>query len=143
MAEKVKKVGRPKNVSVEDTEVNEKETERLDMSQKQEDLVDQLTKEWRSVFNKMTLASSAKVAGVNTVVDKWNKLNPFLQNQRIKNIYTQAKRYGKANISEFLSNPGSSESQLRSLGWANSSSQQIYYNILCIYRYCNKLYRFI
>ena len=130
MAEKVKKVGRPKNVSVEDTEVNETETERLDMSQKQEDLVEQLTKEWRSVFQKMTLASSPKVEGVNTVVDKWDKLNPFLQNQRIKNIYTQAKKYGKANISEFLSNPGSSESQLRSLGWANSSSQQIYYNIL-------------
>ena len=128
MAEKVKKAGRPKNVPVEDVEVNETNTERLDMEQKQQDLVDALTKQWQSVFNKMSYVSNTEE--VKSVMDKWNKLNPFLQNQRIKNIYSQARRWGKANISEFLASPANSESQLRSLGWANSSSQQIYYNIL-------------
>ena len=129
MAKDVKKAGRPKNVPVEDVEVNEKDTERLDMAKKpSDDIVEDLTKQWKSLFNKISYAS--KIEGVSAVLDKWNKLNPFLQNQRIKNIYTQARRYGKANITEFLADPANSESQLRSLGWANSSSQQIYYNIL-------------
>lgn len=129
MAKNVKKAGRPKNVPVEDVEVNEKDTERLDMAKKpSDDIVEDLTKQWKNLFNKISYAS--KIEGVSAVLDKWNKLNPFLQNQRIKNIYSQARRYGKANISEFLADPANSESQLRSLGWANSSSQQIYYNIL-------------
>lgn len=129
MAKDVKKAGRPKNVPVEDVEVNEKNTERLDMAKKpSDDIVEDLTKKWKSLFNKISYASN--IEGVGAVLDKWNKLNPFLQNQRIKNIYTQARRYGKANITEFLADPANSETQLRSLGWANSSSQQIYYNIL-------------
>lgn len=129
MAKDVKKAGRPKNVPVEDVEVNEKDTERLDMAKKpSNDIVEDLTKKWKSLFNKISYASN--IEGVGAVLDKWNKLNPFLQNQRIKNIYTQARRYGKANITEFLADPANSETQLRSLGWANSSSQQIYYNIL-------------
>ena len=129
MAKDVKKAGRPKNVPVEDVEVNEKDTERLDMAKKPtNDLIDDLTRQWKNVFNKFSYAS--QIDGVGSVLDKWNKLNPFLQNQRIKNIYSQARKYGKANISEFLADPANSEPQLRSLGWANSSSQQIYYNIL-------------
>lgn len=128
MAEKTKKAGRPKSVPVEDTELNEKSVERLDMADKTQDLVDNITKQWKRVAVKTGYISNTD--GVGAVMDKWNKLNPFLQNQRIKNIYTQAKRYGKANIAAFLENPGNSEPQLRSLAWANSSSQQIYYNIL-------------
>ena len=129
MAE-TKKVGRPKSVPVEDTEVNEKDTERLEMAKKEEKAVtiDDLTAKWRSTFDKMYAVNGT--SGVGTVADKWNKLNPFLQNQRIKNIYTQAKQYGKTNIAGFLADPANSEPQLRSLAWANSSSQQVYYNIL-------------
>lgn len=128
MAEEVKKPGRPKkSVPAEDTEVNELEVERLDMEEK-ETTIEEVTKQWRTIFNKASFASNTP--GVGAVLDKWNKLNPFLQNQRIKNIYSQARKYSKANISDFLDNPGNSESQLRSLSWANSSSQQIYYNIL-------------
>ena len=128
MAKKVKKAGRPKNVSVEDIEVNETSAERLEMEQTQDDLIANLTKQWKNIFSKIGFASQTE--GVSSVMEKWNKLNPFLQNQRIKNLYTQARKYGKANISDFLANPANSESQLRSLAWSNSSSQQIYYNIL-------------
>lgn len=129
MAE-TKKVGRPKSVPVEDTEVNEKDTERLEMAKKEQEAItiEDLTAKWKATFDKMYAINGT--SGVGTVADKWNKLNPFLQNQRIKNIYTQAKQYGKANISAFLADPANSETQLRSLAWANSSSQQIYYNIL-------------
>ncbi len=129
MAEETKKPGRPKSVPVEDTEVNEKDRERLDMSKEREDVtIEDLTTKWKNTMAKIAYMSTSKEVG--TVIDKWNKLNPFLQNQRIKNLYAQAKKYSKANISAFLENPGNSEPQLRSLAWANSSSQQIYYNIL-------------
>ena len=130
MADKRKKAGRPKSVPVEDIATNEKNTERLEMGKKEAEVVtiEDVTQQWRNVFNKTALLS--KTDGVGAVLDKWNKLNPFLQNQRIKNIYTRAKKYSKTNIAEFLENPGNNEMQLRSLAWANSSSQQIYYNIL-------------
>ena len=76
------------------------------------------------------MGEAAGESGLSTVVAKWNKLNPFLQNQRIKNIYSTAKQYGKTDIAKFLQDPGNSEEPLRSIAWANSSTQQIYYNIL-------------
>ena len=130
----VKKAGRPKSKPYEDEVVDETGQERLDMAKNSNANVsiDEVTKKWRNLFQKF--ASYDQIEGkqsqLSTVVDKWYKLNPFLQNQRIKQIYTQAKRYGKADISEFLASPGNHEEELRSLGWANASSQQIYYNIL-------------
>ena len=130
MAEKTKKAGRPKSVPVEDTELNEKETERLDMADKKQEKVtiEDVSNQWKSFYNKLNYAS--KLPEVGPVIQKWNTLNPFLQNQRIKNIYSHAQKYGKANIIEFLENPGNNEQQLRSLAWANSASQTIYYNII-------------
>ena len=128
MANKEKKVGRPKRIPAEDVEVNEKNVERLDMANKAEEAIQDLTAVWKRVNSNLMLASN--IPGSTSVVDKWNKLNPFLQNQRIKNLYTQAKKYSKTNISKFLEDPSNNEVQLRSLAWANSSSQQVYYNIL-------------
>ena len=126
-----KKPGRPKKTPVVDTEVNELNTERLMMEDKV--TVEALAEQWKKVYNNYTDVTGSKTTNgvvLGTVMDKWNRLNPFLQNQRIKNLYTQAKEYGKADIASFLANPGNSERPLRSLSWANSSSQQIYYNIL-------------
>ena len=125
---KTKKPGRPKKTPETNTEVNETKADHLMMEKKEMVSLDELNSQWKRVYN--NLSSGTGSGFVSTVMDKWNQLNPFLQNQRVKNIYTQAKEYGKADISAFLSNPGNSERPLRSLSWANSSSQQIYYNIL-------------
>ena len=125
-----KKLGRPKKVT-NDEVVDEVGQERLDMerrSARADISIDELTNRWKSTFASM--ADLDGVPGIGTVATKWNKLNPFLQNQRIKNLYTRAKKYGKADIAAFLETPGNHEKELRSLAWANSSSQQIYYNIL-------------
>ena len=121
--------GRPKNTPVLDTVVDEQSQARLDMSEEDSLVtVDDMTKKWKSFAVK--LGEAAGESGISTVVAKWNKLNPFLQNQRIKNLYTTAKQYSKTDISTFLKDPGNSEEPLRSMAWANSSTQQIYYNIL-------------
>ena len=126
---KKKQLGRPKKVVEEDQIVDEKSQERLDMSDKEENYtIDEITKKWSTTFNKMVEISGGNVG--NSVITKWNKLNPFLQNERIKRIYTQARTYKKQDISTFLADPANHEEALRGLGWANSSSQQIYYNIL-------------
>lgn len=128
----VKKVGRPKNNPVIDDIVDEQSQDRLDMTKKDETdsyiSIEDLGKRWNKAFNDMAQLDGE--SGIQTVAAKWNKLNPFLQNQRIKEIYTQAREYDKAAVSEFLQNPGSHEQELRGLAWANSSSQQIYYNLL-------------
>lgn len=126
-----KKIGRPKKPVVEDTVVDEKDQERLDMSTKIDNeylTVNDLTKRWQTTFSKIAQLNNS--TGLQTVATQWNKLNPFLANERIKNLYTTARAYNKTNISEFLQDPAHSEKELRSLAWANSSSQQIYYNIL-------------
>lgn len=128
-----KKLGRPRHPQ-EDVPVNETTQERLDMTDSSNPnseeyiSIDDLTRRWRNTFQKIAAFNGAP--GIGTVAAKWNKLNPFLQNQRIKELYTRAKTYSKANIGDFLADPGNHEKELRSLGWANSSSQQIYYNIL-------------
>lgn len=128
----VKKVGRPKSNPVVDEVVDEKNQTILDMEKRNSDenyiSIDDLGKRWKDFFSKMAQYDGKE--GIQTVATMWNKLNPFLQNQRIKNIYTQAKEFSKVSVSKFLSSPGSFETELRSLGWANSSTQQIYYNIL-------------
>ena len=124
-----KKLGRPKNPVAEDSVVDEKSQERLDMEKKEQISIDDITAEWKKTFDKIA-ALDTMGSNISTVATKWNKLNPFLQNQRIKNLYSRAKTYSKVDISEFLSSPGNHERELRSLAWANSSSQQIYYNIL-------------
>ena len=125
------KKGRPKNPVIEDSVVNETTQERLDMSGEKnvEISIEETTKKWQNVFTKIAQINT-EGSGLTTSVAKWNKLNPFLQNQRIKNLYTTAKTYNKTNISTFLADPANHETELRGLGWANSSSQQIYYNIL-------------
>lgn len=124
---KTKRIGRPRNPEA-DAPVNEETQERLDMSSGKRITIEDMTSRWNKVFGEMVQLNGK--SGIGTVAEKWNKLNPFLQNQRIKNLYTNAKKYSKANIGEFLENPANSERELRSLGWSNSSSQQIYYNIL-------------
>lgn len=124
------KLGRPKKPVSEDVAVNETGQERLDMEKKKKKVtIEDTTAKWRSVFNQIAQLNS-EGAGLSTSIAKWNKLNPFLQNERIKNLYTRAKTYSKTNISEFLGDPSNHERELRGLGWANSSSQQIYYNML-------------
>lgn len=124
-----KKLGRPKNPVVEDSVVDEKTQERLDMEQQNKITLEDITAEWKKTFDKIA-ALDTWGSNISTVATKWNKLNPFLQNQRIKNLYSRAKTFSKIDISDFLTNPGNHERELRSLAWANSSSQQIYYNIL-------------
>ena len=124
-----KKPGRPKKAPVVNTEVNEQSVDHLQMEEDKV-TIETLNNQWKKVYANLSESGHGVSGVVTTVMDKWNKLNPFLQNQRIKNLYTQAKAYGKADISEFLANPGNNERPLRSLSWANSSSQQIYYNIL-------------
>lgn len=132
--EEIKKpaLGRPKKQN-KDEMLNEEGEERLAMSEseKEEDItLDDVSKRWRTMFDKIAKLDAQGQSNISTVTTKWNKLNPFLQNQRIKNLYSKAKTYNKANISKFLETPGNYEQELRSLGWTNSSSQQIYYNIL-------------
>ena len=137
MAEtKKKKVGRPKKSEVAKEEIVNETPQRLEMSERQEEYtVESVGKQWAQVFNTLfnKYESDNSSDGKNSIsktMAQWNKLNPFLQNQRIKNLYTQAATYNKQDIGRFLQSPGENEQALRGIAWSNSSSQSIYYNIL-------------
>lgn len=126
---KKKQLGRPKNPVVKEEVVDEKGQEKLDMAKKI--TIDEITGKWSDTFGQIAeLSTNKNDQGISTTVAQWNKLNPFLQNQRLKNLYTHAQKFSKVNISEFLENPGSHEQELRSLSWSSSSSQQVFYNVL-------------
>ena len=40
------------------------------------------------------------------IATQYNKLNPFLQNQRLKELYSNPRSFDKVSINEFLANPG-------------------------------------
>lgn len=151
MADKIKKKqpGRPKK-RPEQTfeELDEQNTNKLEMSQTSNSTskssatdnpiitIDDLGAQYKKVFNLLADASLRAERGtrsgnlINHTAYQYNKLNPFLQNQRLKELYSQPCNFDKVNINDFLSNPGASEEQLRSLAWSQSGLQQIYYNIL-------------
>jgi len=139
MPEKKKHIGRPKKTPSVEVEVVDEEAKRLEMNKKDSNkdayyTVEAVGAEWRKLFSDIIGKSQStltqRFGDSNAIVDKWNKLNPFLQNERIKRLYTQAKQYTKTDISTFLQSPGGHEEALRSVAWSNSGSQQIYYNIL-------------
>ena len=128
----VKKLGRPTKVEQQEEVLNETSQDRLNMSNKnsgkKDYTIEEVTHAWNKLFGKMAKIDGER--GAKNIAEKWSNLNPFLQNQRLKNLYTQSKKYSKIDIGSFLEAPGNHESELRGLGWANSASQQIYYNIL-------------
>lgn len=133
---KKKGPGRPRKPIREEEAVNEDNADVLDMSDKGGEVrFEDLTAAWKSAFGKIaTLSDRAykigSSSGMSTTITKWNKLNPFLQNERIKALFTQTGTYTKGELSDFLADPAHHERELRAAGWANSASQQIYYNIL-------------
>lgn len=129
---KKKKAGRPKKHPDKDFDVvDEKSVDRLEMDKKEFLTVEDMGRRFRSSYFQIMQADREDKSGVMaTTALQYNKLNPFLQNQRIKDLYSSARVFDKAHVSEFLINPGAHEGELRSLSWSQSSSQQIYYNIL-------------
>lgn len=59
-----------------------------------------------------------------------NEANPFLQNQRLKQISTTPSPLSTEEILSMIDAPQNSEIPLRGAGWSLSSSQYIYYQIL-------------
>ena len=120
---KKKKAGRPKKHPEKEFDtVDEQTVDKLEMSRKEENsiTIDDLGARYQRTYNKIMQADSHRNDGedaryISSTAMQYNKLNPFLQNQRIKNLYSGAREFDKAHILEFLQNPGGNESELRSL----------------------------
>lgn len=66
-----KKLGRPKNPVAEDSVVDEKSQERLDMEKKEQISIDDITAEWKKTFDKIA-ALDTMGSNISTVATKWN-----------------------------------------------------------------------
>lgn len=99
------------------------------MMEDKEPSIEELSSRWQKTFtNIMTLSNRG--VDVSEYIYAWNRANPFIQNQRVKNLSTKGFTYSKEELARFAANPGSSEAALRAASMTASSSQQIYYNIL-------------
>ena len=131
MAEETKKKrGRPKASASEPERVIDDSTKGpLMMEDKDESSIEELSSRWQKTFtNIMTLSNRG--VDVSEYIYAWNRANPFIQNQRVKNLSTHGVTYSKEQLARFAANPASSEVALRGAAMTASSSQQIFYNIL-------------
>jgi len=110
----IKKRGRPKKT---EAPVYNEEREIVTMSHRPPDVVslNEIQAKWSGLFKNY---SSLGYEAINTT---WNNIrgnmnnNPFLQNQRVKQISTRGKKYTREEIDSALDDPQDNEQMLRSI----------------------------
>lgn len=145
MAEiKNRKPGRPRKAPSADQVVDEQSATHLQMAGSPQKAAEAITleevgKKWYDAYFNISDLRNQLLAGhkltrstdfLSETTEKWNELNPFLQNQRLKMLNQLPSSFTKDGLVDMLKSPQDHESQLQSAGWYLSSSQQIYLNIL-------------
>lgn len=131
MAEEKKEIkrsrGRP--LKVEKEPIVDEAPERLSMTKKDETVtLDSLSQQYRSLFSQiMNLGGGSQVGLISPSFGALNLLNPFIQNQRLKQIYTQPSEHSKEEVLEALRHPADSEQILRSVSWEMTATQYLFY----------------
>lgn len=161
----VKKRGRPPKEKIEPEVINE-EAKQVTMAEKGKQAavisngvgtvrepsnnkvtITDLQTRWKQIF------SNYSSLGVEGIYGSWNKAsgfirnNPFLQNERIKNVNSQPSKKSKEEIEELMSDPANNEEALRRVSWGLYYSNYVYYTLIQLNRnvpkYCcyyNPLY---
>lgn len=128
-----KKRGRPKKQPPKEF-VTEENTERLEMSQKQENVtVSQVNIDLHNLYRDMLgIKNSNYISsdhGGNLAINL-NAYNPFLQNQRLKMLTSAPQEMDREKLIEALQAPQNYEISLRGQGSSLAASQYLYYKIL-------------
>lgn len=124
-----KKVGRPKKVQA--TPVVNEEEKKLRMEDSGDNFVtvEDLRRDLTSVYQKV-YGYYAKEGVQGSIVD-WNKYNPFLQEDRLRQTLTaQGKQLSKEDLYKAISNPDGSENALQGQSWQESFNQYLYYKMI-------------
>lgn len=96
--------------------------------------VDQVQQRWASIFNKY---ANYDIAGIQNIWRKNNYgmlTNPFVQNQRIRQISAQGRKISKSDLSNAIENPESNEMLLQSASWGLFYQNYVYQNIIKLKR---------
>ena len=99
----------------------------------------QVQAKWNSVFSKYSslLANGGTVSLQDTIWGnpaKTNRLNPFVQNQRVKSIISQGAQVDKSNITKWCERPADNEFNIQNASWAMYYQSQVYQSLLRIDR---------
>lgn len=135
---KKRPVGRPRKKPIEPV-VNE-QSEKLNMSSNQTTggapavnttlpMIESLTSKYGELYQ--SAETWERIRGksgisISSTLGCLNALNPFLQNQRLKQIYTLPQSYDTENIIAALNEPQNHELLLRGAGWNFSANQPLY-----------------
>ena len=95
--------------------------------------LDQIQSRWKSIFSRYANL------GIESIMGSWGERvastsNPFIQNQRIKQINSRPAKLDKKELAACLSDPESNEQSLRSVSLSLYYTNYIYYSILQMYR---------
>lgn len=106
-----KKRGRPKKVEPEKSAVQNEETKTIKMETENRITLEEVQNRWSRVFANYANSDFKTIAA--NWSGAWSQLNnPFLQNARIKQINSPAKKLDQDAVQQALSSPENSESQL-------------------------------
>lgn len=91
---------------------------------------------WNCVFNKYAnLIGNGRT--INDIIENpayANRLNPFVQNQRVKSIISQGEKIDKEKIIKYCEDPANNEYNLQNASWAMYYQSQVYQTLLRIDR---------
>lgn len=141
-----KKVGRPKKT----TPIQNEESKMVTMTQSS--MPDRVTTEALQHRWKQMLGEYGQKNSFSEIVTAWNRnmgmfKNPFLQNKRVKEIITPARKFTKEDLNNAVADPENHEYDLRAISWYIYYTQYIFQNIIKLNRdvpkynyYYNPLY---
>lgn len=134
LEEKKRPRGRPKKQPEDPGQLVNEGAEELRMTDKQgqsqvtlQQVKESLTGLYNNVFS---FSKRGKGDGWMDKMDTYNAYNPFLQNQRLKQISTMPGGMSDDEIAEALEAPQAYEQPLRGVGWDLANKQHLYYQIL-------------
>ena len=109
-----KKRGRPKKAEPEKSAVQNEETKAIKMEAENKITLNDVQNRWNQVFANYANSDFKTIA--SNWSGAWSQLNnPFLQNARIKQINSPAKKLDQDAVQQALSSPENSETQLMQL----------------------------
>lgn len=132
-----RKRGRPRKIKVEPPTPISEDRKTLVMAtkpsgtaQQEKVTLAQVQQNLHGLYSKVFRIGNSPMVSNLDVLGGLNRYNPYLQNQRLKQIATTPAAISPEDLAEYLKNPENNELSLRAAGWSLSSTQYLYYKIL-------------
>jgi len=126
MPETKRRPGRPKTKIAVNQDPNSTDSKTLSPEINQ--AYQEVSNRWTKIFNQY-----GNSADYTSAMQSWYTSNPYVQNQRLKNLKSMPVFQDRASLESDLENPGNNEMALREHSWALMSGTYAYYKMMKLY----------